>query len=106
MNQIKGTISLNPETGTVSIQLENGHHASHQFPRGIQSWLETELEVIEKQQRETVSPFTVYYRYQNGFGHERKIEFYAKNKEDATSQFRRKFGYDEIRIMRIEGEKR
>lgn len=50
----------------------------------------------------TVKPFTVYYRHQNGFGFERKFECYAENEMKATSQFRRKYGYNEIRIMRIQ----
>lgn len=64
--------------------------------------------VIDLNQRDqrpkepTVKPFTVFYRHQNGFGFERKFECYAENETKATSQFRQRYGYNEIRIMRIQ----
>lgn len=51
MSEVKGTISINPENGTVSIRLDNGHFAKNHFPNGIKSWLEVELDVIKKEQQ-------------------------------------------------------
>lgn len=50
MSEVKGTISINPENGTISIRLDNGHYASNHFPNGIKTWLEVELDVIKEAQ--------------------------------------------------------
>lgn len=111
MNEVKGMISLNPENGTISIKLDNGSYVTDHFPNGIKNWLEVELDVIKEAQakeqaKETVSPFTVFYRYQNGAGFERTFDCYATSTENAITQFRQKYGYDHIRIMRTKELKR
>jgi hypothetical protein len=46
---MKGTIHINEETGTVSIQLENGHYATDFYPAGAKLWLETEIQVLQRE---------------------------------------------------------
>ncbi|MGG1571578.1 hypothetical protein [Fictibacillus sp. NRS-1165] len=45
---IEGKIQIDPESKTVSIQLENGSHCLQHYPQGVFNFLTDEIEFINK----------------------------------------------------------
>ena len=49
---IKGTIEIYPNSGVITIRLENGSYALRQYPLGAKRFLEDEIEELKRPKRQ------------------------------------------------------